>query len=176
MHGYKVCARGHPWSDGGVNRYCVSCGFSERAAVWNRGVAEDGGQLPKTSKLGWIEAWERRRRYWLEEDFGEIGGGCKDGIGGGGFGHGRMGWEPLQSVGVAFSASLIDVGPIAAIVMRSRATVPAGGAMAGVGFADRGILMHNDFGAEGTDWRSVEVEGAMELILGGQAWVDARGA
>ena len=48
--------------------------------------------------------------------------------------------------------------------------------MAGVGFADRGLLMHNDFGAEGTDWRSVEVEGAMELGLGGQAWVDARGA
>ena len=96
--------------------------------------------------------------------------------GGGGFGHGRMGWEPLQSVGVAFSASLSDVGPIAAIVMRSRSKVPDGGAVAGVRFADRGILMHNDFGAEGTEWRSVKVEGAMELGLGGKAWVDARGA
>ena len=48
--------------------------------------------------------------------------------------------------------------------------------MAGVGFANRGLLMHNDFGAEGTDWRSVRVEGAIELGLGGQAWVDARGA
>ena len=47
--------------------------------------------------------------------------------------------------------------------------------MAGVGFADRGLLMHNNFGAEGTNWRSVEVEGAMELGLGGQEWVDARG-
>ena len=60
--------------------------------------------------------------------------------------------------------------------MRIRAKVPAGGAVAGVGFADRGLLMHNYFGAEGTDWRSIEVEGAMELGLGGQAWVDARGA
>ena len=98
------------------------------------------------------------------------------GIGGGCFGHGRMGWEPLQSVGVAFSASLSDVCPIAAIVMQSRAKVPSGGAVAGVGFADRGLLMHNDVGAAGTAWRSVEVEGAMELGLGGQAWVDARGA
>ena len=87
-----------------------------------------------------------------------------------------MRWEPLQSVGVAFSASLSDVVPIAAIVMQSRAKVPAGGAVAGVGFADRGLLMHNDFGAKGTDWRSVKVEGAMDLGLGGQAWVDARGA
>ena len=87
-----------------------------------------------------------------------------------------MGWEPLQSVGVAFSASLSDVGPIAAIVMRNRANVPAGGAVADVGFADRGLLMHNDFGAEGTEWRAVKVEGAMELGVGGQAWVDARGA
>ena len=145
MRGCKVCARGHPWSDGAVNVYRVWCGFGERAAVMNRSVAEDGGQFPKTSKLGWIEAWERRRRDWLEEGFGEIGGSCKDGIGGGGFGHGRMGWEPLQSVDVAFSASLSDVGPIAVIVMRSRAKVPAGGAVAGVGFADRGLLMHNDF-------------------------------
>ena len=35
--------------------------------------------------------------------------------------------------------------------------------------------MHNDVGAEGPYWRSVEVEGAMELGLGRQAWVDARG-
>ena len=119
LRGCKVCARGHPWSDGAVNRYC--CGFGERAAVWDRGVTEDGGQFPKTSKLGWIKAWERRRRDWLEECFSEIGGGCKDSIGGGGFGHGRMGWEPLQSVGVAFSASLSAVGPIAAIVMQIRA-------------------------------------------------------
>ena len=177
MCGCKVCARGHPWSNGGVNGYCVWCVFGERAAVWNSGVAEDGGQFPKTSKLGWIEAWERRQRDWLEEGFGEIGGGCKDGIGGGckdgigggGFGHGRMGWEPLQSVGVAFSASLSDVGPIAAIVMRSRAKLPARGAVAGVGFADRGLLMHNDFGAKGTNWRSVEIEGAIDLGLGRQA-------
>ena len=75
-----------------------------------------------------------------------------------------------------FSASLSDVGPIAAIVMQSRSKVPARGAVAGVGFADRGLLMHNDFGAEGIYWRSVEVEGAMDLGLGGQPWVDARGA
>ena len=99
--------------------------------MWNRGVAEDEGQLPKTSKLGWIEAWERRWRDWFEEVFGEIGGGCKDDIGGGGFEHGRMGREPLQCVGVAFGASLSDVGPIAAIVMRSRAKVPAGGRRGG---------------------------------------------
>ena len=78
--------------------------------------------------------------------------------------------------GVSFSASLSDVVPIAAIVMQSRAKVPAGGAVAGVGFADRGILMHNDFGAEGTKWRLVKVEGAMELGVGVQVWVDARGA
>ena len=101
LRGCKVCARSHPWSDGGVNGYCVWCGFGRRVAVWNRGVSEDGGQFPKTSKLGWIEAWERRWRDWLEEGFGEIGVGCKDGIGGGGFGHRRMGWEPIQSVGVA---------------------------------------------------------------------------
>ena len=46
----------------------------------------------------------------------------------------------------------------------------------GVGFVYRGLLMHNDFGAEGTKWRLVKVEGAMELGVGGQAWVDARGA
>ena len=139
-------------------------------------MAEDGRQFANTSKLGRIEAWERCRRDWFEEVFGEIGGGCKDGICGGGFGHGRMGREPLQSVGVAFGASLGDVGPIAAIVMQSRAKVPAGGAVAGVGFADRGLLVHNDFGVEGADWCSVEVEGTMELGLGGQAWVDAIGA
>ena len=87
-----------------------------------------------------------------------------------------MGREPLQSVGVAFGASLGDVGPVAAIVMRSRAKVAAGGAVAGVGLADRGILMHNDFGAEGTKWRLDKVEGAMELGVGRKAWVDARGA
>ena len=118
----------------------------------------------------------RRWRDWFEEGFGEIGGGCKDGIGGGGFGHGRMGREPLQSVGVAFSASLGDVGPIAEIVIQSRAKVPAGGAVAGVGFADRGLPMHNDFGAKGTEWRSVKFEGAMELGVGGQAWFDVIGA
>ena len=48
--------------------------------------------------------------------------------------------------------------------------------MAGVGFADRGLLMHNDFGDKGTEWRAVKVEGAMELGVGGQEWVDARGA
>ena len=60
--------------------------------------------------------------------------------------------------------------------MQSRAKVPDGGAVAGVGFADRGLLMHNDFGAEGTEWRLVKVEGAMELGVGRKAWVDARGA
>ena len=176
MCGCKVCARGHPWSDGGGNGHCVWCVVGERAAVWNRGMAEDGSQFAKTSKLDRIEAWERRWRDWFEEGFGEIGGGCKDGIGGGGFGHGRMRWEPLQSVGVAFGASLGDVGPVAAIVMRSRAKVPARGAVAGAGFADRGLTVHNDFDAEGTEWRAVKFEGAMELGVGGQAWVDARGA
>ena len=84
--------------------------------------------------------------------------------------------EPGEGVGDSFGASVADPSAVAAVMVKSRAKVPAVDGVWGPSAANGRFFVYEDAGTGGCERGSVVVEGAVKLSLGGKEWVDARAA
>ena len=141
-----------------------------------RFVFKDGCKAFKGREFVCVKAGEWRGGGGILQGMDEVAGSVCRGVGGAGAWHGHMGGEPFEGIGVAFGVCGRDERAIAAVVLCRMADVPAVFTMRGPGFADGWFLVYNDFGAEGAEWCAVEIEGTVELGVGREARVDARGA
>lgn len=89
-----------------------------------------------------------------------------------GFGHVEVAREELDSATNAFGMCLCDKNAIAAIVLWGMANIPSVNAVGCPRFALAGSLMEDDFCAEWRHGRSVKIKGAVEMCVGGEAWIE----
>ena len=157
---------------------------------WDRGVEDVGGgsfggggnTLKNACKLfeschffpfRWCERCSRR---WVGEGMDEVSGGNGCCIGRGYVGYGAVVREKLYCACNAFCACFRDVDSEATVVVRGMADVPAIDGMRGKGGSIGWCLVYEYFSAGRRHWCFVIVEGAIELGLGRQAWVDVAGS
>ena len=84
--------------------------------------------------------------------------------------------HPFKGVDDAGASGGLHPDVVAAVVSHCRANVEAFACVWGPGGAVFGADVGEDFGAGWGKWRPVEVKLAVELCIGGEVGVDARGA
>ena len=81
-------------------------------------------------------------------------------------------WEKLDGLGDAFGTGGRDVVSVAAVVVSGGANVPSIDGMRGPGAALVRWFEDEDSCARRGKWRGIEIKDAVELGVGGEAWVN----
>jgi hypothetical protein len=99
------------------------------------------------------------------EPRGFFGGGEEEFIGGSGW-HADLGWHPGEGVEDALSTGVCQPDPVASVMARSWAGVPAIDSMRRPVFFDggQGLIVDEYSGSWRREWSAVKVEGSVDLL------------